>query len=426
MNFLSTLILPAKRLAQMVFGRASSFRVLKQPRSHVNFENEVGDGTSSSTVMAPLFWIARTFPEAPVALWETDPTGKETQIRDHPFLRLMRRPNPFYSGPVLWQATIIDYSVDGNSYWIKIRDKGGQVVQYWWAPHWTMKVRGDERNFISHYEYKPGDTVFNIMPEDLIHFRFGLDSENPRMGRAPLKSVLREIFTDDEAANFTASLLRNMGVPGLLISPEKGAPPPSSEDVKETKAYIKEKFTRDSRGEALVMSGATQVEQFGFSPEQLQLKEIRRIPEERISGVLAVPAVVAGLGAGLDRSTFNNFAEARQAAYEPAITPSQTLLSEDLWFQALPDFESEDNIWNWRAGFDTSHVRALQEDRNKLTNRQAAAYRAGIARRSEARSSLGLTVAGDGSDDVYQIPMNTAIVPTDGGEPQIFTQQKGA
>lgn len=407
----------------MVFRRAGAFRLWGQPRSKINFESEVGDGTGSSTVMAPLLWIARTFPEAPIGLWQSDEEGQETQIRDNQFLRRMRRPNPFYSGSVLMQATIIDRTVDGNAYWIKVRDASENVREYWWAPTATMTPKGDEENFITHYEYKPGSDVIILRPEDVIHFRFGMDNDDPRKGQASLKSVLREVFTDDEAANFTASLLRNSGVPGLLVSPEVGAGAPSDEDVKATKAYIREKFTGDNRGEALVMSGPTKVQQFGFSPEQLLLKDLRRVPEERVTAILGVPAIVCGLGAGLDKATFTNYTEARQAAYEQAIIPSQTQMAEDLWHQALSDFFSEEEIWALRVGFDYSRVRVLQEDQNKLANRMATEIRAGIAKRSEARRALGHKAGPE--DEVYIIPMNTALVPADGSDPRIFTAPKG-
>src|SRR4051812_36772231 len=85
-------------------------------------QGQVGDGTSSSTVMAPLLWIVRTFPEAPPALWRHQPDGQEQQVRDHPLLRLLQRPNGFYTGPILWMATMVDWSVDGNAYWLKLRD----------------------------------------------------------------------------------------------------------------------------------------------------------------------------------------------------------------------------------------------------------------------------------------------------------------
>lgn len=427
MNFLSALRSAPRALLNMVFGQSSSMRSFFQPLSRVDFASQVGDGTSSSTVMAPLQWIMRTFPEAPVGLWMTDDKGQEEQVlaRDSAFLRMMRRPNPHYSGSVLMQATILDINVDGNGYWIKIYDTSGKVREYWWAPHWTMTPKGDGKNFITHYEYKPGQAKpLFFPPSAVVHFRFGLDGDNPKQGRSPLKSVLREVYTDDEAANFTASLLRNMGVPGLLVSPDTGANAPSEEDAKAVKAYIGEKFTGDNRGTPLVMSGPTKVEQFGFSPEQLLLKDLRRVPEERVSAVTGVPAVVAGLGAGLDRSTFTNFVEARQAAYEQAIIPSQTQMSEDLWFQALPDFLPESEIWSARVGFDYSRVRVLQEDQDKLGRRMVGLVNGGVAKRSEARLAMGLKPAADGSDDVYIIQSSNVIVPADGSEPKLLTPAK--
>jgi hypothetical protein len=54
--------------------------------------------------------------------------------------------------------------------------------------------------------------------------------------------------------------------------------------------------------------------------------------------VLGIPAVVVGLGAGLERSTFTNMAEAREAAYESGLIPAQKILGEDIRFQLLPLF----------------------------------------------------------------------------------------
>jgi len=408
-----------KALGRMIF-RRNPVRMFGMPRSGFDYLGAVGDGTGSSTVMAPLMWVARTFPEAPPAMWRRDAEGIEMQVFDHDLLRLLRKPNQFYGGPELWMSTLIDYFVDGNAYWLKIRNRAGKVVELWWAPHWTMEPKGDEETFITHYEYRPGNEKRLIPVSEIVHMRFGLDPDDPRKGRAPLKSVLREVFTDDEAANFTASLLRNMGVPGLMVSPD-GGPAPSEEDVKATKAYLKANFAGDGRGEALVMSGPTKVQQFGFSPEQLLLKELRRIPEERVSAVTGVPAIVAGLGAGLDRSTFSNFSEAREAAYEQTMIPCQRVLAEHIWTQLLPDFETQATCWLIRIGFDLSHVRVLQPDLDKLAARLDVGVRGGWVQRGEARRAMGHPVADDGSDDVYLIALNTAVVPADGSAHRTFT-----
>lgn len=424
---LSALGAPARgvrRLASMVF-RRNPMRLFMVPRSNYDYAAAVGDGTRSSTVMAPLLWMMRAFPEAPPSLCREQADGQDEPITDHEMLRLLRRPNPFFSGPVLWMATLADYVVDGNAYWLKIRDKGGQVRELWWAPRWMVEPKGDESTFISRYEYRPGGGA-DMIPfsvDDVVHFRFGADADDARKGYSPLKSVLREVFTDEEAANFTASLLRNMGVPGIVVSPEVGVTI-NDGDAEETKKYVKAMFTGDKRGEALVMTGATKIQQFGFSPEQLTLKELRRVPEERVSAVIGVPAIVAGLGAGLDRSTFTNYKEAREAAYEQAVIPLQRLMAEELWFQLLPDFEDPETLWSWKAGFDLSNVRALQEDRFNLARRLDLGVRGGWILVSSAKRANGEKVLA--GDDIYLRQMNLVAVPADGGDPTHYTPAKGA
>lgn len=403
-----------KRLTSIVFRRYPS-RVFSYARSHFDWAGQVGDGTSSSTVMAPLLWIARTFPEAPPGLWRQLENGQEDHVRDHPMLRLLQRPNAFYTGPILWMATITDFSVDGNAYWLKLRNKAGVVQELWWAPQWMMTPKGNEREFISHYDYQPGQGApIPIQPEDVVHFRNGLDSGDMRLGYSPLKSVLREVYTDDEAAAFTASLLKNMGVPGLVVSPKTGVTI-AADEAADVKKDVESKFTGEGRGTTVVMTGATDIQQFGFSPEQLLLREIRRIPEERVSGVLGVPAVVAGLGAGLDRSTFTNMGEAREMAYESNIIPTQRIMAEDVRFQLLSDFVSEESLWQWRFGFDLAKVRVLQEDLYRQAQRLDLGVRGGWVRVGEARRHLNLEVS-DG-DAVYLRQLNTQTVGAD-QEPQ--------
>lgn len=401
------------RLVRMVF-RRDPMRILTLPRSSFNFQREVGDGTGSSTVMAPLLWVARTFPEAPPALWHQIEERQEEQLLDHPMLRLLARPNPFFTGPVMWMATTIDWLVDGNTYWLKLRDRAGTVRQLWWTPSWLVEPKGDEATLVTHYEYRPNFEAVEISPDDVVHFRFGIDGDDPRRGRAPLKSVLREVFTDDEAAGFTASLLRNMGVPGLLVAPDQGAAPPTDEDVAALKGYLTHAFAGDKRGEPLVMSAPTKISQFGFSPEQLLLRELRRIPEERVTAVLGVPAIVAGLGAGLDRSTFTNMGEAREAAYESGIIPMQRILAEEIRWQLLGEFEADP--FQWRFGFDLAKVRVLQEDLYRQAQRHDLAIRGGWEMVSEGRRALGLEVDEE-RDRVFLRPLNVAQVPGDGGEP---------
>src|SRR4051812_7581684 len=117
------------RLRSMIYGAADS--VILRWRSVTNYAREVGDVMENSLVASILFWVGRNFPEAPPILTPVAATGQEEPLHDHPMLRLLQRPNPFYSGSVLWMATVIEWMAEGNAYWFKVRSASGAVRELW-------------------------------------------------------------------------------------------------------------------------------------------------------------------------------------------------------------------------------------------------------------------------------------------------------
>ena len=394
---------------QMQHPGSDPYNSIMMPRSRFNYKREVGDGRQNGIVMATLTWIARNFPEAPLVVYEQDAQGNWVIVPDHDLYPLLRRPNPYYSGTALWMASIMDFYLTGNAYWLKVRAAAGNVVELWWAPSSMMEPRWDDdgNNYITHYEYKPDPRArkgIELDPTDVVHFRYGLSAYNVRKGVSILDPVLREIFTDDEAANFSAALLRNMGVPGVVIIPQEGVRV-SQEGAEEAKLQFMQRFGGDRRGEPLIMKAPVDIKKVSFTPEEMNLEAIRRIPEERISAIIGVPAVVVGLGAGLERSTYNNLAEAREIAYENAIIPPQRLMAAEVEVQLLPEFGPAENL---RCGFDTSQVRVLQEDVNAVEKRLREGMLAGGIRRAEYRGALNLKVGPE--DDVYLVPISVIEV----------------
>jgi hypothetical protein len=153
------------------------------------------------------------------------------------------------------------------------------------------------------------------------------------------------------------------------------------------------------------------VDVLSFSPEKMNLKDMRRVPEERITATLGIPAIVVGLGAGLDRSTFANYAEARESAYESFIIPNQRRFAADLKSQLLPDFGDTAGV---AIQFDTSGVRVLQDDENAKAQRWINLVNGGLAMVSEGRNAVGLPV--EPEHDVFLRPANL-IETGPGAEP---------
>lgn len=384
-------------------GRQMSGVELLLPQTQIDYAKEVGDGTGSSVLMACLNFLMRTFPEAPPIVekfradeWKPRP--------DHDLVKLLRQPNPFYSGRTLWMATVLDFAF-GNAYWLKIRNEDKKVVQLWWVPRATMtpKWDNDGKTYISHYEYRPGyssadgrsllqiggGAPIRIGVKDVVHFRFGLDPNNPRLGLSQLGSLMREIAVDDLAASFTASISKNLGVIGVVISPS-GDGQINEEDVKATKEYVRESFRGDKRGEPLVLGAPTEVKLLQYQLQGFDVSPIRDISEERVCAALGLPAAVVGFGTGLHQTKVGaTMKEMRQLAWTGGIIPMQEILAEDLDLQLLPEFEDRPELA--RVRFDTSRVRALWEDNNEKHTRVREDFKAKLIDRAEARRETGRT-----------------------------------
>jgi HK97 family phage portal protein len=413
--------------AKMMFARGSGAWQLLFARTKIDYKAEVGDPFNSSIVAAVVGWITRNFPEAPVRLLK-EGAGRDQGPGVAPgptgpghMLRLLERPNDYYSGVLQWMATVADF-IQGNAYWVKVRNGSGRVVGLWWVPASLMEPRwpaDDPTVFISHYEYRVDNQVFGFGSSEVVHFRNGIDPRNPRKGLSRFGSLLREIFTDEEAANFTAQLLRNLGVPGVIMAPSNVATGRASFDPTEAdnvKKEFEERFGGDNRGRLMTMSTPTDIKVLSWSPEQMNLRALRRIPEERVSAVLGVPAGVAQLGAGLDRNTFTNYGEANVAAYTQGVIPLQRLLAAELEVQLLPEFggTAADTLDVW---FDWTQASAFMAYFAEIWKRHESAATKGLITRADFKRAVGKTPASDGTDDIYIVPNNMQIVSAGGGSP---------
>lgn len=358
--------------------------------------------TANSAVFACLTAISSAFPEPPLKVYARQADGEPTELPRHPLVPLLHRPNPHHTGPELWYWTQWAKHSDGNAYWRKVRSAGSTVEEVWpLSPARVQPIttRADQRRgvFISYYRYEtePG-RYEDIGPEDIVHFRLGMDDCDHRLGCSPLRRLIREVATDDETTRFVGQLLANFAVPGLVVmTPDRTM---TREQAEEIKNSVTERFSGDARGRVGVLNNGATVQQFGFSPEQLDMKTLHRVPEERIAAVLRVPAVLAGLGAGLDRSIYNNAREAREAFTEQTLTGLWRSDAARIDLELLPDFDGDITHF---TRFDLTDVRALQEDEDKKYARLNLGVQGKWITVNEARKDVGLPPV-DGGDELAQ------------------------
>lgn len=368
----------------------------------------MGNGASNSAVTACLQVLSVSFSEAELIVKQLDNDGVENTIINHPLSVLMRRPNPFMSGDIVQQYLMTSLHVSGDAYLLKQKNNAGQLVALYPLMPEQVNPKGNDETLITHYEYQnvAKNQKISIMPEDMVHIRLGLNSNNHRKGFAPLTTVLREIYGDESAGQMATALVANSGVPNVLITPKDDYGPTPEEAEQIAKTY-RAKTGGKNRGMPLVLSGAMNVEKLAFSPKELDIGQLRRIPEERISAVLGVPAILAGLGAGLERATYSNAKELREFFTENKLIPLWKQIGEELTQQILlADYTDNPNEY---AVYDFSNVRALQQDTDALYERLNIGVQGGWITVAEAREAVGLPT--DESQQVYLIDSMKNVTP---------------
>jgi HK97 family phage portal protein len=399
-----------KALASVTFTRSTTWTfgsagTRTSAGGGIDYTERAGDGRGNAIVFAALDLLSTTFAQSPLQVKQIV-GDQQNVVSNHELVRRMAKPNDFYSGKLLWKATIIDYAF-GNAYWLKVRSGAGKPVQFYWVPSTLIEPAwpaDDATVFISHYDYNPNGTKIRIPVQDVVHFRNGLDPKNIRKGLSPLGALLREIATDEEAAEFTNTILRNLGVAGMVISPATDKGKISTPDAERIKAQVMQRTTGDRRGEPLVIGGAVSVANMGQDMSKLDVAGLRHLPEERITAIFGTPAVLLGLGTGLENATFSNVDGLRRIFYENKVIPTQSFIASDVHTQLVPDFEA--NVDGYTVAFDNEDVRVLKEDENELVTRLLKELEGGGMTLNEYRSERNREPV---PDDMYML--STRITP---------------
>jgi hypothetical protein len=254
-------------------------------------------------------WVMRTFTESQAIVERRVEDNRWEHVVDHPLEQLMDRPNDAYDGDALWKGTCLSYVMDGNAYWLKVRNRFGDVMQLWYLPHWLVQPAypADGRFFITHYNYSPGFASPGTDPVPISRGTScisGSASTRRIRGSACRRSIhccaksrsttrrrgSRKRSSKTWACRVWCSRRRTTR---LRLTPEQ---------IEKMKAYVANSFTRANRGKALVMGSPTDVHQFGFDSNQLQVSATRATSAKsacvRCSGF---PRRSSGLGQGFNR-----------------------------------------------------------------------------------------------------------------------------
>lgn len=381
------------------------------PGSSFNWRNQAGDLMLNSIVAIGMDWYIRNWSQGVPTVRRPMPDGQVETVTDHPILQLLAQPTPNVPPSLVWSWILPDYQLLGNAYFRKVRVSGRVVGLQYLAADMVRPV-GNKVNPLIKYQYTVDGTSYDIPLEDMIHIRYGRDPQDSRFGRSPITSVLREIATDNVAASAAFGMVRNGGMPSIMVGPDYkgGVEDLSEDDARQTKRKLQQDFTGDNAGSVLVMTGPFKVEQVSHKPSEMAFDEIRRKPEERVCAALGLNPLVLQLGSGLERATYSNLEQATRSAWTDGMIPLMRQMAEALTIALLPDYE-ETQPGDYLE-FDVSNVPSLQADLNEDAERAERLYKSGIVDLATAKRVAGITPSDD--DEGYYHP--TAVPVQIGGQ----------
>lgn len=218
----------------------------------------------------------------------TNSKGEMIEIKMHPLLDLLYKPNPFQTKAEFMETTIINLKCTGDAFWFKVRNKGGKVVELWNLRPDYISIVADETNFIKEYRFtkNSGETV-SFAPEDIIHFKYP-DPLSQYLGMGPLHPASKRVQTEEYATDFQRNFFLNSARPDAVIKN------PGSELTPEQKIDIRDGFGKRHEGvknssKVAILDGGLEYQLISLSQKEMDYIESLRFTRDDILVAFQVP-----------------------------------------------------------------------------------------------------------------------------------------
>jgi HK97 family phage portal protein len=343
--------------------------------------------------------LAESVPEPPCKVYLLNETG-EQEDPNHELRQLIRKPNSLQTEFEMMELITIHLNIVGKSYWWKERSNSGKPIALWpLRPDRMAPIYGKGLPPLAGWEYNLDGQMYQLPVEDVLAFNLP-DPTDPTGGivdgLGPLQVLVHEIETDNQANKFIFALIKNYAMPGMLIKTKKSL---SKGEAERLKANFKQKYGGMNLGDPAIIDADTDVSPLSFNLRDLEFPMLRSITEARVSAAFRVPAILVGLKAGLDRSTFANMREAREFFAETTLSTFWTRIANQIQADLVPEFDDSGKLF---VKFDTTNVRALAGQIKEKSEPFRLAFVAGACTKNEYRQRLNLPARTDG--DVFLTP----------------------
>jgi len=397
---------PVKSTAPLFFPSYRTGRPLWTLYDYASFVNE---GFSlNALIYGAIMYKARALTSAPLKAYTGDMDAREEVDPNDPLALLVSRPNEHQSMIEFQQQATVYLNISGNNYTYLKRVAGDEIEAMYNLRPDRIKIVPGERD-IKGYRYIPEGATWEegmpILPKDMIHVKF-TNPLDPLEGMGPGLSPISALARNGDVDNAVSYFLKNLFDRGLMQNVFiKYSVPLTDELISSAKERWREAYGGSQEGwlDPVVLGEEGEVKALGYQFDQLGFDGIDSRNETRILGPFGVPPILIGSRVGLDRATYSNYQEARQAFWEDTFVPELRLFEVDYAYHLNnPDRD----VW---VAFDMTEVPALKSDVVPLVNAAHQLWTMGVPALS-ALGAVGLNVGDIPGGDISYLPLG--LVPS--------------
>jgi HK97 family phage portal protein len=290
------------------------------------------------------------------------------EMREHPVLSLLARPNPRQGGIGFLDAVYGHLLLAGNAYVERVDLEGAARELHVLRPDRVRIVPGPD-GWAAGYDYSVGDRSVRFAVDEagrmpVLHLA-GFHPLDDHYGVSPVEAAAQALDIHNGASGWNKSLLDNAARPsGALVYDAAQGGTLTQAQFERLKGELEESFQgARNAGRPLLLEGGLDWKPLSLSPKDMDFIAAKAAAAREIALAFGVPPLLLGLPGD---ATLANYAEANRAFWRQTAIP---LVRRTM--QAFAQWLAPDEALVLEPDLDA--IEALAEERESLWRRVGAA-----------------------------------------------------
>ncbi|MDZ7824513.1 MAG: phage portal protein [Ahrensia sp.] len=251
---------------------------------------------------------------------------RKNEIIDHPFLKVLKRPNPWQGYEDFIDELISFWRISGNGY-IEGVALGSDIKELHALRPDRMKAIAGRRGYPSAWRYTVEGKYFDFDMElhgtkqqPILHVK-DFSPIDDWYGMSPIEAGSYAIDVHNAASGFNKALLDNSASPSgaFQVEGEAGANSLTKDQFDRLKSQMTENYAgAKNAGRMMLLEGGLKWVPMGMTLKDLQYTDGKNQVAREIALAFGVPPMLLGIAGD---NTFSNYREANRAFHRQTVIP---------------------------------------------------------------------------------------------------------